>query len=406
MTKTGHWFYNLLFEREAPEKLILSFTLKCFCIVLLFSVTRFATILGFEYRQVDWLQSGPIYVSDPAGFVATANYLEQTGCMPTEDKPKYRQFAGLSLLMLAPNLFVKNMVWSGYLIVTTSAVLSLILIQYLFDDFRLSLITCVFLPYTITTTCTIFAEAPTMLCFLVGLWVLRDFRDRPVLLYLGIIVAGYCLVLRQSAGFFVIPSLVIIAWGSLGGTLFGIIRIACAALLPIAIYLLWIWVTIHQLFPQYKLHREAFLLELGVAHNTGRYSTTMLGIPFQSLIAGLTDSHERIGKRLSVLITVGTAFLALGLLMWTLRREGKSELGILALAFASALAVHMIFHFSLGGVFGYKWLDRHFSQLNPIIDWALFYQRNLRWPWIVFLVVSGVVFAVGTGPGAHYLYVK
>ncbi len=105
-------------------------------------------------------------------------------------------------------------------------------------------------------------------------------------------------------------------------------------------------------------------------------------------------------------MTVATAFLALGILCVTAWRQNGNELGVLALAFATALAVHMIFHFSLGGVFGYKWLDRHFSQLNPIIDWALFYQRNLRWPWIAFLVIVGVIFAIGTGPGTPYLLFK
>jgi hypothetical protein len=375
-------------------------------LVLAFAVTRLVALWGFEVRGVDWLHVGPVYVADPAGFVATANYIAQHGVIPTEDNPQYRQFAGLSLLMILPNFVIHNMVWSGYFVVTVSALLCLLLIQYLFDDFRLSLISCVFLPYCITTTCTIFAEAPTMLCFLVGLWVLRDFRERPAILCLGLFIAGYCLVLRQSAGFFVIPFLFILARQSPGGTTLAAIKVTAVALLPILLYLLWNWLTIHELFPQLKLHREAFLEELKVAHNHGRYSTTMFDFPFHSLIAGLTDPHERVGKRLSILLTVVAVFAAFGMLCRTVKREGMNPRGALALAFAVALGVHMIFHFSLGGVFGYKWLDRHFSQLNPIIDWALFYGRNLRWPWIAFLAVSGVIFAIGTGPGAHYLIFK
>ncbi len=274
--RIGPLFYHLLFTENAPENSALSFRSKCLLILMLFVVTRFATICGFECRQVDWLHSGPVYVADSAGYVATAEYVSRHGYMPTEDQPKYRQFAGLSLLMLIPNLLLHNLIWSGYVVVAISATACLFLIQYLFNDFRLSLIACVFLPYWITTTCTIYAEAPTMLCFLIGVWVLRDFRDQPRILYLGVFIAGYSVVLRQSAGFFVIPFLVIMAWKSPGGTLLAATEILCVAMLPLGIYLAWNWITIHEFFPQFKLHREAFFMELQVAHNTGRYSATLL----------------------------------------------------------------------------------------------------------------------------------
>ena len=141
-------------------------------------------------------------------------------------------------------------------------------------------------------------------------------------------------------------------------------------------------------------------------HKTPGATRPPCDVPFRSLISGLTDAHERIGKRLSIMMTVTVTFLALGLLIRIVKKEQMNERGALALAFAAALATYMLFHFSLGGVFGYKWLDRHFSQVNPIIDWALFYQKNLRWFWIFCLVLSGVIFAIGTGAGTHYLIFK
>jgi hypothetical protein len=43
------------------------------------------------------------------------------------------------------------------------------------------------------------------------------------------------------------------------------------------------------------------------------------------------------------------------------------------------------------------------SQLNIIIEWALFYRRPLRWPWIALLAFLFTVYAFYTGPAARPL---
>jgi hypothetical protein len=393
------WAGSLLFAPDAPEERRLSTPAKYALILLLFAVTRLITVWGFETRGVDWL------ANDPGGYVATANYIAAHGYMPTEDQIIYRQYAGISLLMIPVNLLVGNMVISGYIVVTVCAVASIFLIQYLFNNFRLSLISTVFLPYWITTTSTIFSEAPTELCFLVGVWAFLRGQERPVLFLLAIIFAGYALVVRQNAGIFVMPFIFIMGWQYRGGSFLRACKLSALAVIPIALYLLWNWLTIHQLFPQLKLHHESLLGEIANSQ-PGRYSPTMFDYPFHSLYAGLTDPTERLGKRLSVLATMLIVFLALiclGRIIW---REKLSPQGVLALAFTAALVVHLLFLVSLGGNFGYKWLDRHLSQANPIIDWALFYPRPLRWTWIAFLVVAGVLFAISTGIGRPFLIFK
>jgi hypothetical protein len=395
-SSAGLSLYKLLFASDAPEERKLSTPVKYLLILALFAATRLVTVWGFECRQVDWL------TNDPGGYVATANYVAQHGYMPTEDKIIYRQFAGLSLLMIAANLFIGNMVISGYVVVTVCAIASLFLIQYLFDDFRLSLISCVFLPYWITTTSTIFSESPTVLCFLIGLWALRDLQARPVLLCAAMFAAGYCLVIRQTAGLFVIPFLFVLGWKWPGGGFLRAVGLVSVAMLPIALYLTWNWFTIHELFPQIKLHRESLLANLAQHADPSRYSPTMFDVPFHSLFAGLTDPSERMGKKLSVAATVVIVFIALLCLLREIHRERWNQRGILAAAFTVALLIHALFLVTLGGDFGYKWLDRHLSQINPIIDWALFYQRPLRWTWIALLVVAGVIFAISTGIGSHF----
>jgi hypothetical protein len=390
----------LFFAPNSPEEKQLSLPAKYALILALFVVTRLVTVWGFHERQVDWL------ANDPGGYVATANYVAQHGYMPTEDNIIYRQYAGISLLMIVVNLLVGNMVTSGYIVVTVCAIASLFFIQYLFDDFRLSLISVVFLPYWITTTSTIFSESPTVLCFLIALWALRDLQARPLLLGLMMIIAGYALVIRQNAGLFVIPFIFIMGLKYPGGSFLRACVLVALAGITITIYLLWNWLTIHQLFPQVKLHRESLLAEIAAHPDPARYSPTMFDVPFHSLVAGLTDPSERIGKRLSVAATLLVVFSALGCLIAVIRREKFSRTGVLALAFTAALLVHLLFLVSLGGDYGYKWLDRHLSQINPIIDWALFYHRPLRWIWIALLTLLGVIFAISTGIGGPFLIFK
>jgi hypothetical protein len=395
----GTWVGRIFFAADAPEERRLPPAAKYGLILLLFVATRLVTILGFEERHVDWLGN------DPGGYVATANYIAEHGYMPTEDKIIYRQYAGISLLMIVVNQFVGNMVFSGYIVVGVCGIAAMFLIQHLFNNLRLSLISVVFLPYWITTTSTIFSEAPTVLCFLIGLWGLRDCQHRPGLLVLAVIVAGYALVIRQNAGIFVMPFIFLMGWKYPGGSFLRACGLVALAGIPIALYLTWNWLTIHQLFPQLKLHRESLLGEIANSP-PGRYSPTMFDVPFHGLIAGLTDPDERVGKRLSVLATVIVVFLALACLVRVIWREKLKPTGVLALAFAAALIVHLGFLVSLGGNFGYKWLDRHLSQINPIIDWALFYPRPLRWLWIALMVVLGVLFAISTGVGGHVGFLK
>lgn len=391
---------SFLFAPDAPEERRLSTPAKYALILLFFVVTRLVTIWGFEHRHVDWL------ANDPGGYVATANYIAQHGCMPTEDKIIYRQYAGISLMMIPLNLLVGNMVTSGYIVVGFCAIASLFLIQYLFDDFRLSLLSVIFLPYWITTTSTIFSEAPTELCFLAGLWAFLRGQNRPILFILAIIFAGYALVVRQNAGIFVIPFIFIMAWQFRRDLFLRACGLVALAGIPIIIYLLWNWFTIHQLFPQTKLHLESLRAEVALHPDPSRYSTTLFDYPFHSLYAGLTDPSERIFKRLSVVATLLIVFTAIGSLIATIRRDKLNPTGIMAIAFLAALLVHFLFLVSLGGDYGYKWLDRHLSQANPIIDWALFYHRPLRWIWIALLTIAGVIFAISTGVGTPFLIFK
>jgi hypothetical protein len=395
-----HPALRFLFASDAPEQRRLSPAAQYALILALYLVTRLLTVYGFEMRHVDWLGN------DPGGYVATANYIAAHGYMPTEDNILYRQYAGISLMMIPVNLLVHDMPTAGYIVVTLCGLASVLLIQHLFHDFRLSLLSVIFLPYWITTTSTIFSEAPTELCFLIALWAFLRGQTRPRLFLLAILLAGYALVVRQNAGIFVIPFIFIMGWKYPGGNFLRACALVALALIPIALYLTWNWLTIHQLFPQTKLHLESLRAEVAAHPDPSRYSTTLFDYPFHSLYAGLTDPSERIFKRLSVVATLLVVAAALACLAADIRREKLQPTGVLALAFTAAIGIHLLFLVSIGGDYGYKWLDRHLSQLNPALDWALFYQRPLRWPWIALLTLAGVIFAISTGVGTSFLFFK
>jgi len=294
------------------------------------------------------------------------------------------------------------MVTAGYVVVGVSAVGALFLLQYLFDDFRLSLVATVFLPFFITTSCTIFSEPSTMLCFLLGVWALRDFRDRPLVLGLGLWVAGYAVVIRQPALLTTMPFIFIYAWRAPGGGFWKATGYCTVAGVPLLLYLAWDWFTIHEFFPQYPLQHENLLKEIASTRDPSHYVARMYDWPFHSLINGVTDPGERPWKKLSEIATTIIGLVALGRLAriaWTLRRE---ERGLLPLAFLAGMVPYFLLLLCLGGNFGYKWMERHLSEINPIIDWTLFYHRPLRWGWIALLVVAGVIFAIGTGAGGHF----
>jgi hypothetical protein len=289
------------------------------------------------------------------------------------------------------------MATTGYLIVITTALGSLVLMQHLFDNLRLTLISSVFLPYWVISTTTIYAEGPAVLCFLIGVWVLRDFRKRPILLSLGILVAGYSLVIRPPSLFLAVPTLALIAWRLPGGNLSLSIRVTILLMLPFAIYLGWNWLTIHQLFPQGRLQSadmEAFRLR---NPDPNHYTVQEFNFPFRGIVEGLTDPGEKISKKISVVGSIATAIVALVCATRMAIKEGDPQRRALATGFAAALFLYLLFHSMLWPLASYKYIDRYLSGANVVIDWAIFLERPLRWPWILALAIGGVIFAAHMG---------
>jgi hypothetical protein len=384
---------SLFVAPVAPKDRPLSPAAKYALLLLLFALTRLATMAVFELRAVD--------DPDAAGYIATADYIAAHGHVPAEHDQRYRQFPGLSMLMVVVNALIRNMAVSGYVIVLLSAAGTIVLVQYLFDDFRLSVLFVCFYPWWITTTSEILSEGPVGLCLVLGYWAMRDARPWSALYLLGLLAAGYGIIIRQTAVFMLLPFVAVFAfrqgrndwrWGA---------GAAVVALTPLAVYLAWNWLSIGELLPQAALQKE-YMQQLNQI-NAAHYAPRMLDWPGRSLWDGLTDPHQPLAKKAMILAALVLTVLA-GCRLVALARASRDDVtGLTATAFAAALATYLAFHLCIGGISGFRALDRYLSQLVFIIDWGLFYRTRLRWPWIALLCAFFLVYAFFTDIGKHSL---
>ena len=152
---------SIFFASDAPEEGRLPLWAKYALPLVLFGLVRIATAQALDYRGVHY--------DDDIGYVAGAIYIVEHGHVSDVHSQLYRQFPGLSLLMILPNLLLHNMVLSGYVVVIGCALADVCLVQYLFNDFRLTVIFTFFFPWWITTSVAIFSEPSSDLCFLLGI---------------------------------------------------------------------------------------------------------------------------------------------------------------------------------------------------------------------------------------------
>jgi len=155
--KTLLFLKNILFDHDAPEERRLPVWAKYAIPLVLFGIIRIATAHALDYRQVHY--------DDDTGYVAGAMYILEHGHVSTEHSQLYRQFPGLSLLILVVNAVVGNWVLSGYVVVIVSALIAICLVQFLFDDFRLTVIFTFFFPWWITTSSAVFGTIGRCLFF-------------------------------------------------------------------------------------------------------------------------------------------------------------------------------------------------------------------------------------------------
>jgi hypothetical protein len=348
----------------------------------LFIVSRVLVLAIYHLRHMAFEGS------DPTNYLALARFIQSHGHLPA-DAFIGRQFPGLPFLIVAADHVFHDLTVSGYVVAWGGALASVALFHATWRSDRLTAIYTIFVPGWVSASSRIMSEGCTLALFLVAILALTRATGWRQLLLL--VVAGYAIVVRNTAIVFLLP--LVIAW-SLARPRATAKQLALrllAVLLPVAIYLAYNEATIGLLLPQVSSARRYLATASG-----GHYPPSLLTWPGHSLLLGLTQPGENVFKRLSVLASLGLIAFAVRELLR--RRPGDSP-GASRLAFALGVgtAAHLAFHLCVGGSFGYSSFDRYVSHVNPALVIGLFGTRRLRWPCIVALAVVGVTFAGLTG---------
>lgn len=381
------WLERLLFVPRNAVTAEPSFAIACLLAALFFVATRLVVFELYTLRHYNMLQA------DPGDYVSAAVYITNHGRLPNDATIESRVFPGLPIVMSAVNGLVGNMVLTGYLVSWLSALGSIFLFHKIFRNFRSTLLYTTFVPSWLMTSTLIMSEGLTFLLMLTAIWAFRE-RALPQRLLL-LVLAGFLLVVRYPAVFFLVPFLLASSWHRRDDWRRLLAYAGACAVLPLA-YLVWTGATLHEFFPQQRGQLAFFLDE------AGDYPARILTWPGQSLLHGLALAGVPLAKKLSVLASlvllgvVTVRFFAWGA-QCELREQSDSPGLELAQPFGWACAAHLLFHLCVGSSFGFSSFDRYVSQLDPLVVRGLAGDRQVRWVWIVAATVVGVVFAGLTG---------
>jgi hypothetical protein len=377
---------HLLFVPQNAVAAEPPFAIACLLAALFFVATRFAVFELYALRHYNMLQA------DPGDYVSVAVYIASHGRLPNDGSIESRMFPGLPIVMSAVNPLVGNMVLTGYLVSWLSALGSIFLFHKIFRNFRSTLFYAAFVPYWLMTSTLIMSEGLTSLLMLTAIWAIRE-RALPQQLFL-LALAGFVLVVRNTAVFFLVPFLLAYSWQRRYDWRRLLAYAGACVVLPLA-YLAWTGATLHEFFPQQR-GQLAFFLTIA-----GDYPTRLLTWPGQSLLHGLALTDVPLAKKLSVLaslvllVGVTVRFFSWGTL--SNLRDHADSADLEFQPFGWACAAHLFFHLCIGGSFGFSSFDRYVSQLNPLLVRGLAGDRQVRWVWIGVATVVGVLFAGLTG---------
>ncbi|HEY8965589.1 MAG TPA: hypothetical protein VIM58_04045 [Candidatus Methylacidiphilales bacterium] len=353
--------------------------------VAVFFATRFLVLGLYALRHYDLLSA------DPTNYIAVANYLTLHHHLPTGYNIDYRQFPGLSMVMALLNpVLGGNMERTGYLVAYAFSVASVVLFHYLFRNFRLTLLYTVFVPNWVATSTILMSEGLTYFLLLLAIWAFHrttDLRRRVVLL----VVAGFALVVRNTAVFLLVPFIAVWWWEQERGKRGRLALYALAVGLLPALYLAWNVATIGDPFPQ-RQGQAAYFAYMA----DGGYPSSLMTAPGVSLLHGFGLKTVPLAKKLAV----GASFILVVIVIWRFFRTKPAPADkALYRPFGCAALLHFLFHLCIGGSFGFTSFDRYISHLNPILPKGVVGDRQLRYVWIVLVGLVGVLFAGLTGRG-------
>ena len=383
-TEDAHFLNRLFFVPKLASAAEPTFRVAVTLAILLFLATRFSVLAIFAARDYH------ILGSDSGNYIAIADFIRENGRLPNTDTTSSRQYPGLALLMAAVTPIFGSTVVAGYFVSGLAAIGSLILFHALFRNFRLTLLYVVFVPSWVASSSLIMSEGPTFLLMLTAIWALHRESLLPRRLFF-LFVAGFIMVVRNTAAIFLIP-FIVAWWWEQERKQYGWNRLFAYALATAAlplVYLSWNWFTLGELYPQLRA-QHAFI----TANAQGGFPERALTWPGQALIHALGINGIPLAKKLSVVCS-----LSLGIAV-TLRYFFRSTGTVtrdLARPFAYASFLHLAFHLCIGGSFGFSSIDRYVSHINPVLAKGVAGERQIRWFWLILATLVGILFAGLTG---------
>jgi hypothetical protein len=358
-------------------------------IVLFFAATRALVAYAFHLRGLS------LPASDGRAYVMIAEYLAEHGRLPTEGRHEWRQFPGLSYLILAVSMVLGDKVLSGFVVHFAGGLGALLFFQWRYGSLRLTLLLAIFLPSWISAN--IMTEGLSMLLLLLAIEVFQRLRHDGWAM-VGALVAGYGLVVRETMVLCLMP--IALAgllrqetradqwWFLVRGLVFG---------LPLMLQLLWAKATTGVIHPNAEAQ-----LAYTISQSRGYFPERLLTFPGHSLLLGLTDPKANLLKSASVVAHLAVTVMAL-LVAWRRSRVAAGAERALLASVAAGIGLHLAFHLCVGGPWGYNTLDRYLAQISPLLLIAVWGLGELRWRWLLPLAVVCLLYASNTGAGPSIL---
>lgn len=332
---------------------------------------------------------------DAGGYILQAEWLAATGSLSIPDEFGARFFHGMPLLVSLVGRLIGEFAWTGLALNACAGIGAAVLFYRNVGRLDWSLWHACLLPAWVSMTSTLHSEAGMWFFALLALTALRfpstSFRPRRLLL----VVAGYALACRPTAGFTLAPMIALWllppsrAWKSF------LADALALAVLPVALGL-WTWLDAGALFPQGPYQAKEYAS--WNAFYGDAFPSTVFAWPGQSFLAGFFTAHVSLAINL---LNLTHFFLWLGGLILAARAWRSDRRDTFAALITGELALNGLFILTIGGPFGHTLFYRFLAtQANAFVLLAWFRYTRLPAPVWWCAAAGSVLLASAAGRGA------
>ena len=343
-------------------------------LVLIFIVTRALILLFFEFRGTG------ILLFDAHSYLGLARYLKEHHFLLPYSGGIAKQFPGLPLLIALLDGIIHNTLISGFIVSWLGSLGSALLFLYVFGDLRMAILYTVFIPHWVSYSASVSNEGLSIFFYMICLATLRPENKWP-LKALMLITSGFAMVVRPTTAFVIYPCILLAPLSRKQPR--DLFYKLCLVSIAPAGYLLWNYLSSGLIFLQVGPQLARF------KYYVGGYPARLLSWPGQSMISGLLDKNIVVAKKIYVALHIVILSVAIRNLIKDTHAGNKSAW---ALPFLVSTLAYSGFILFVGSKAGFSCFERYLLvQINPLIIYALFHSRPLRWIWVFALAVVSVL---------------